>query len=299
MKVLVLGGNRFFGKRLVDNFLKAGETVTVLNRGHREDLFGATVETLRCDRRDSAALSALVQGRKWDVVYDQICFEAAEAREACRIFAGVADRYIVTSSQSVYGGGRSIPESTFDPATHTYEKEVTTKEDYAEGKRQVEAIFAREAKFPWVAVRFSVVLGADDYTERLLYHVRKCLREEPVYFPNLQAEFCFADSQNAADALQAMGKMSFTGPINVCSPEPIHIADLLQIIESATGHGMNIVHSERLGEWSPMGIQQDWFMSVQKAQSLGVPLKSLGDWLPTLVRNLVSVARAEDRPPVG
>ncbi len=52
MKILVLGGNRFFGKRLVASFLEKGAEVVLLNRGQIKDDFGNHVQRIILDRRE-------------------------------------------------------------------------------------------------------------------------------------------------------------------------------------------------------------------------------------------------------
>ncbi|MCM3603699.1 NAD-dependent epimerase/dehydratase family protein [Robertmurraya korlensis] len=77
---LVLGGTRFFGVNLVHELLNKGVKVTVATRQNSEIPFGNKVETLKVDRFDLDSLKEAVNGRTWDVVFDQICFNA-EMRE--------------------------------------------------------------------------------------------------------------------------------------------------------------------------------------------------------------------------
>ena len=83
MKILILGGNRFFGRHLADSLLGAKNEVTLLNRGTHPDGFEDKVERLQADRKSKGQLLSAVQGRTWDLVFDQICYTATEAREAC------------------------------------------------------------------------------------------------------------------------------------------------------------------------------------------------------------------------
>ena len=147
MKVLVIGGNRFFGKRLVQNLLDKNVEISVLNRGQLKDPFGDKVHRITCDREDSAALEKSIQGQSWDVVVDQVAFEAKVARESCRLFEGKTQRYIFTSSQSVYTPGVNLREEDFDAAAYDWSQEKARDEDYGEAKRQTEATFIQLAPF--------------------------------------------------------------------------------------------------------------------------------------------------------
>ncbi len=65
LKILILGGTRFLGIHLTEEFQKQGHEVTLFNRGiHNLDLF-SDVEKLRGDR--DSDLQALL-GRHWDAV---------------------------------------------------------------------------------------------------------------------------------------------------------------------------------------------------------------------------------------
>ena len=87
-KILVLGGNRFFGKKLIELLLEENHEVTILTRGKSGNPFGAKVEHLVADRVDSAALADAVKGREFDIVYDNICYASNEAKAFCDIFNG-------------------------------------------------------------------------------------------------------------------------------------------------------------------------------------------------------------------
>lgn len=63
MNVLVIGGNRFFGRHLVDLLLKEGIGVTLLNRGNLDDRFGEQIRRLKSDRQDPSALKEAIQGQ--------------------------------------------------------------------------------------------------------------------------------------------------------------------------------------------------------------------------------------------
>ncbi len=291
MRALVIGGNRFFGKRLARLLLERRDSVTLLNRGSLDDGFGAAVERIRCDRSDRAALRMAVLGRDWDVVFDQVCYDAAEARAACSVFAGKTRRYVFTSTGSVYTRGERMPEvprvteQAFDPGGHVFDQAVSREADYAEAKRQAEAVFIREADFPVVAARFPIVLGEDDYTRRLHFHVERTSRGEPFRLPNPDARISFIDAEDAARALLFVANSSFAGPINCCSPDPVALRELLAWIAAATGREPRL---EAGAPESPFAIPTDFSMSAERLASLGFQARSLKDWLPELIRRLSS-----------
>lgn len=285
-QILVIGGNRFFGKRLIEKLLTHGDQVTVLNRGHLDDGFGDLVSRIVCDRDDIEKLKSSVQHKNWDLVYDQVCFDAHQARAACEIFFANTKKYIFTSTQSVYQPGQNLLESVFDPKTHTYDKILTREEDYGEAKRQCEAVFFSQDTMPVVAVRFPIVMGPDDYTERLKFYVDKIKNGEPVYFPNIDARMSFVHAQDAADGLFLLGNIDFTGSVNMASKNPMRLKNLVELIEKTVGKKA-IIHSQALtpDEKSPYGLEEDWFMNIDRAYSLGFAPKEIAEWIVAVIKN--------------
>lgn len=286
MKTLILGGNRFFGRRLARRLKEAGQEVTILNRGNLDDGLGEGYRRLRADRTDESALALAIGDEKFDRVYDNVAFSASDARSALRVFEGRAERYILTSTQSVYGPGPALDESLFDARTYSFETDADPQKDYGEAKRQCEAVFLQGARFPVACVRMPIVLGLDDYTQRLAFHIRRIRDSEAIYFPNLNAKISFVNSEDAAAALEFIGDSDFAGSINVSSVDTIPLGDLMHQIEASVGKKIVLAKSVSEGEHSPFGIEQDWWMDPRKLEGLDYPIEKLESWLPALVQAL-------------
>jgi len=70
-RALVIGGTLFIGRALVERLLERGDEVVIMHRG-RGTPFGARVGEIRCDRNDTAAVKAALDGTRFDVVYDNV-----------------------------------------------------------------------------------------------------------------------------------------------------------------------------------------------------------------------------------
>ncbi|MGG7619314.1 NAD-dependent epimerase/dehydratase family protein [Bacillus coreaensis] len=115
---LVFGGTRFFGVNLVQELLNKGVKVTVATRQNSEIPFGNKVETLKLDRFDLDSVKEAVSGRTWDVVFDQICFNARDARIAIQTLTDKIHTYIFTSTMSVYDYAENVIEAEFYPYSY-------------------------------------------------------------------------------------------------------------------------------------------------------------------------------------
>lgn len=284
-KILVIGGNRFFGRRLVQLLIDNNDDVTVLNRGQSADGFGDGIQRLVCDRRDTAKVRSLVQNREWDIVYDQVCFDADEAEAACSIFDTQARRYIFTSSQFVYPVGRNLNETAFLPLEHRFSKKVKKDVDYAEAKRQCEHVFVENLRGRVCAVRLPIVVGPDDYTERLKFHIQRIQNHKPIALPKLDVAISLISSADAAAGLFYLGNIDASGPINIAAPAPIEVGMILKEIESITGK--TALLNDR-GDVSPYGFQNDWYMDVSFAAKIGFTATPIESWLPTTIQKIIS-----------
>lgn len=167
MKVLIIGGTNFFGKRLVQKLIQESHDVSILTRGNKALDFKGQFEHIKLDRLDKTAMGSKFENSSWDLIYDQVCYDYQTAKDACEIFNGKVKHYVFTSSQSVYEAGAHLKEADFNPEKHSFEKEETAISNYGEAKRQAEVGFARHAEFKTTYVRFPIVHGVDDYTQRL------------------------------------------------------------------------------------------------------------------------------------
>ncbi|AWB46033.1 NAD-dependent dehydratase [Paenibacillus sp. CAA11] len=294
MKVLVLGGTGFFGKRLVQRLIDAGDEVTVATRGQAADPFGDSVERIKADRQKREDLEHLAEGRAWDVIYDNIGFASQDALDAAEVFAGKTKHYVLTSSLSVYEFG-SAERSEEEVDTLHYPVTIGTyKEfDYSEGKRQAEAVLLQQASFPVSAVRFPFVIGIDDYTERLLFHIRNAMEGKAIQAIDPDAQISFISSEEAAEFLFWLGRHDSLGAVNACAAGTVSLRELMKLIEVRTGKSAVIetVTEEAAGQannLSPYAVSASFGMTTRKAAEAGFHFSDLKEWLPGLITQLAS-----------
>ncbi|KMT61616.1 NAD-dependent epimerase/dehydratase family protein [Paenilisteria newyorkensis] len=284
MKILVFGGTRFFGKKLVTRLLADGHDVTIATRGKATDDFGDAVKRVKMNRESREALFCLAQ-ENWDVVYDNICFSPQDALYSIAAFRDKVGKYVYTSSLSVYRmRDRALVEADFDP--FHYELVTGSREDfdYGEGKRLAEAVFFQKANFPVVAVRFPIVLGEDDYTGRLEFHIKHVQAGEEIGMPNEEAEMGFISSDEAADFLCWVGtKSDIVGPINATSDSVYRLSELMGLIENATGKMAIVEEITEDNDDSPFGVEKTYYLDNAKAKEAGFSFQDLHEWLPKLI----------------
>jgi nucleoside-diphosphate-sugar epimerase len=285
MNILIFGGTHFFGKHLVRQLCDEGHRVTVGSRGNSPIHSGLPVEHLTLDRFAKRSVrNALGTTRNWDIVFDQICFTAGDAAISTKLLEGRVGRYIHTSTISVYTKQGEVAEADFNPFSYPYDSNLSTRPFYGEGKCQAEACYFQRATFPVAAIRLPVVLGSDDYTGRLDFHIRHVLDGKPLLIPNPNAESCYISSTEAADFIRWIGeKTSFTGPVNACADGRISIGDLLKLIENASGRKAIVQSTCDDADTSPFTGGESWYANNALAHRLGYKFTKLLDWLPGLI----------------
>ncbi len=285
--ILVLGGTRFFGRKLVEKLIEEGHNVTIMTRGQSGNPFGDKVEHIVANRQDKEALANAVTDRIFDIVYDNICYSPNEAKQLCDVFNGKIKKLVFTSTLSTYeANGTPHTEDDFNPYTYEIRMGNTNEFTYGEGKRQAEAVFFKYAKFPVVAVRFPIVMGEDDYTKRLHFHVEHIIQEKPMGFVNMDAEMSFILASEAAAFLHFAGMQNIEGPYNATSHGTISLNNLIQLIEKKTNKRAKISLLDDVEKRSPYAIPESWYMLPTKAEKAGFQFTHLDSWLETLVENI-------------
>ena len=116
MQILVIGGTLFIGRLLVKELVKAGHKVTVLHRKPTAHGLGLKVASLCADRNDGAAMKAVLRGKQFDAVFDNV-YDWERGTTAAQVEATVhacgdnLQRYIFMSSVAAYGDGLNHHES--------------------------------------------------------------------------------------------------------------------------------------------------------------------------------------------
>ena len=285
MKILVLGGTRFFGTHLVKSLLSEGHDVIVATRGNLDFPFKDQIQFEKADRNNLEDLKILATLGPFDLIYDQICMSAKNANDACIAFKGQCKKYVFASTGSVYDPQDDVElvEELFNQEKYLINLEDTKPYNYQEAKRQAEAVFSKTAPFPVAMVRFPIVLGKDDYTNRLKYHVDAIKEGREIYFPNLMTQMGFIQSDEAGRFLNFIGKHSFTGSVNAVSSGYVTLFDLVAMIEKRTGKRALFAEEVNDTNHSPFGFENDFMMPNKKAKALGFQFNELYDYLPGLI----------------
>jgi nucleoside-diphosphate-sugar epimerase len=154
MQFLILGGTGYLSSVLVQSSLEAGHEVTILTRGQKSTV-AAGVQTLIADRKDPESVREALGGKEVDAVIDSICYHPGEAQSAVELFAGRTGRYVMISTDFVYGvKNRPIPTPETAPRD--------TPNPYGRSKAAAEDVFlAGNERLPVTILRPPHIVGGE------------------------------------------------------------------------------------------------------------------------------------------
>lgn len=280
MKILVIGGTRYFGIPMVRELIKQGHEVTLATRQHTKDDFGDAVNRLWIERTDPVAIKQAFSGKHFDVVYDKIAYCSNDIKYVMDVLD--CDKYIYMSSTSVYEPkSMGTKEEDFDAINKKLVWCNRFDFPYEEIKRQAECALLQEyGDRNWIAVRYPFAIGKDDYTQRLLFYVEHTMKSIPMNIDNLDVQMGFIRSDEAGLFLAYLVDKDFKGAINGSANGTMSLREIISYVEGKTG-GRAIISKE--GKAAPYNGEPEYSINTDKAQGLGFKFSNLKEWIYDLL----------------
>ena len=290
MNVLVIGGTRFFGLHTVECLIAGGHNVTIATRGNRSDPFGERIRRIIMDRTDEDSVRNAVGEREFDVIIDKVAYSSDDVRTLLKNVR--CERYIQMSSCAVYRSEHLlISENEFDAETYPL-RWCGRTQDYAEGKRLAErAVLEFMDIGRCVFVRYPVVLGENDYTERLRFYIRHICNGLPIFVEAPDAAVSYINEYEAGEFLAHLVDAPISGAVNGCSEGIVPQRKIIEYISEKAGE--KAVLSDK-GDPAPYnGIKSDTSYDCTKAKDTGFSFSRLDQWLYDLIDHELSVLQRE------
>jgi nucleoside-diphosphate-sugar epimerase len=199
MRVLVIGGTRFIGPRLVHRLTEAGHEVAVFHRGRTTADLPASVLRIQGDRHQLADHAEAFRRFRPNVVVDMIAMTEQDARSLVATFQTIAQRLVVISSGDVYrayglftrlGKGPLEPVPIRENAPlrtvlYPYRSKASPGDDlYDYEKILVERVVMGESANEATVLRLPMVYGPGDYGHRIAPYLRRMVDGRPAILLN-------------------------------------------------------------------------------------------------------------------
>lgn len=276
MNILVIGGTRFFGVHLVRELISCGHEVTIATRGIKKDPFGKYVSRLTMDLTDQHSIRSVLYGRRYDVVFDNMGYCSNEIKHILDNLE--CGRFIHTSTAGVYKLDHfDIAEEEFDGNKIELVWCDRAEMPYDDVKRQAEAALCQKYRgLDWAAVRFPIVLGQNDYTNRLFYYVEHAVLQKPMNVSNLDCRLGFAQAEEIGRFLAFLCEKEHAGPVNACAQGTVSLREMIEYAAERSG---TVPVFDGEGSRAPFDSLKSFSLSVEKAQNLGFHFSDIHEWL--------------------
>ncbi len=280
MKILVVGGTRYFGIPMVNALLAKGHDVTIATRGNAKVDFDGEVSYVIFDRTDSASVKRALDNKKYDVIIDKIAYSSNDVKALLENVS--CERYIQMSTCSVYHEDHAnISEDEFVASEYPLEwmGRIT---DYAKTKRNAErAVLEYMDSSVCTFVRYPVVLGENDYTGRLRFYIEHINNEKPMFVDDLNEAMSFIHEKEAGEFLAYLADHPLSGAVNGCSNGAINISDIISYTEEKLGKKAIL---DENGDAAPFnGLKDTLSFSTEKAREAGYVFSDLDGWIYKLI----------------
>lgn len=294
-KCLILGGQRFMGRAVVEALLQAGDDVTLLSRGKTKDPFGDRVKRIAADRDNRPQMrAALEKFGPCDVMMD---FSARDTpvhkvADVVNTMHGKVGHFIFISTQAVYQSPGWDPrkpqeeEATFDMSPPDEKRRTAYGWDKAAAEELLKAAYT-VGGFPSTRIRIPIVNGPHDPTFRLWRYHAWLKSGHPVYVTRGgNKAYSTVYSEDVVDAIMKIldkGKPTFGEVYQLNQSERPTIAEVaeamaatgaypapkggqrVRVLTDAQVKAMDAKDRQKLLSWSHLdGMDQT--MSIEKAR---------------------------------
>jgi len=291
MKILVIGGTRFFGIHMVHELLSNGHDVTIATRGNAKDEFSDKVTRIIIERTDEDSIKRMLAGKHYDVVIDKIGYCSNDIKILLDTIQ--CDKYIYMSTTAVYEPKHlDTKEEEYDGLHHELLWCARGDYSYSKIKQQAEnALCQAYDHVQWVAVRYPFVIGKDDYTKRLLFYVEHAMKGIPMYIDNIDQQMAFIDSHEAGRFIAYLVDKDYAGTINGSSYGTISIREILDYVQKKTEKTAML---NKDGDVAPYNTEVEYSINTDRAKSLGFEFSKLSDWIYELIDYYIEQVRKDD-----
>lgn len=156
MKILFFGGNRYFGRTIL-NLLSRNKKnlIYLVNRSNKKNFLKKNIKLLKVDRTNFNDLKKKISGMQFDVVFDNIAYKKKDVNNLFKILKNNYKKYIF-SSTVLAGNINSV----------SVKRNYTSDEiKYGKNKKKIED-FLKKTKKKYLILRIHSVLGKKDFSKK-------------------------------------------------------------------------------------------------------------------------------------
>ena len=231
MRVLIYGGTRFIGKKVVDNLLASGHQVTLISR--REASPHPQLNSIKTEREDCYSC---LGDMHFDCILDFMAYDVEAVEVAVSLMPDTPYIFVSTAWIDVYKTGAR----RFLSFEENYVRRKLKAEDFLENIRR----HGRKA----IICRLPITLGADDHSERFKFYTTRLLTNKGLILPgggSARTQIAFRDDVAAAiSALVARNAICKELIYDALPDTEISLAEFVEFIAKGLGVESNPMNLE-------------------------------------------------------
>lgn len=234
MKILLLGGTYFIGRRIASLLLQRGHDVSVLNRGNHPPLLGASA--IIADRSDGDALAEALKMYEYDAVVDVSGQEPLHVQHVIGALSRLPRRIVYIGSGAVYTGN----DDPFGEDSPTGRADVWG--DYGLRKLECERLWREAAgdASSLLILRPPYLYGIGNPLDRESWFVSRISDGRTILIPDsadLRIQFLHVDDLAIIVATNLEKETPVSGVFNVAAPDVLTFGSLCELTGFALGKG--------------------------------------------------------------
>ena len=245
MKILIIGGTRFIGKKLVEKLIEYSHDITVFSRGNNKPTFLNKITHIQGDRNNHIEFYHLFKGKKFDVVIDNIAYSKEDIEIAIKTFKYNITQYILCSSIAVYSNIHKFGLLYEDDANLYY----SGGSSYAVGKREAELTLKlmnkKDLPFSYTILRPTVIEGSNDHTKRMWYWIQRINDGKeiivPITYPSTLLRHIYSEDLINIYIKIINNSKTFNQTYNISGEDIISLEDYLYLIRSILNTNTNFI----------------------------------------------------------
>lgn len=236
MDILLIGGTRFTGPKLVDRLASAGHRVTVFNRGNRELVTDHDITFVVGDRHEETDVRELFATRSFGAIVDTCAHEPADVEPLLQADCD-PERYVCYSTAGVYSETGIVPSRETDdrgenPFWGAYGADKAALEDRLFRAHE-------ETGFPATVFRFPYIYGPGNHLYREAALFDQVRTDGPVPVPSdgqtlLQFIYVSDVARAVADVIKNRSKWPVGEAFNVGEPRSYTYGKVVDIVAAVT-----------------------------------------------------------------
>lgn len=284
MKILIIGGTRFFGYHIAKRLISDGHDLTLFNRGLTPDDFGNNVRRIRGDRNDRRDFHQKLGKMSFDAAVDMIAYKAEDSESAVETLSGQVGHFFHISTGSVYIVTKDYPsplrEGDFDRELYPQPRGDDEWWQYGFNKRKCEEVLRQayeQLGFPVTLLRLPIVMGERDYTLRAYSYFLRLEDGYPLLLPdsglNAFTHIYQADIVNTV-ASNLQNVIAYGQAYNLAQDEVLTVRAFVLASARKLGKKADLVDipsdvldKASLGtSFSPFSMRRPFILSTEKAR---------------------------------